>query len=99
MSEAVLLAGAGIEFHTAFARYEETNLHRAELFDDAIDKGLRQIGLFPRSAPEYIGRYRRLVLGHFPYALYYAIDGLRVYVHAILDPRTPLATIRRRLGI
>ncbi len=99
MSEAILLAGAEIEFHTAYARLAETSLHRAELFDIAVQKGLQQIGLFPRSAPEHLGRYRRLLLGHFPYALYYAIDGPRICVHALLDPRLPLVTLRRRLGI
>ena len=80
MSEAILLAGAEIEFHTAYARLAETSLHRAELFDLAVQKGLQQIGLFPRSAPEHLGRYRRLLLGHFPSALYYAIDGPRICV-------------------
>ena len=99
MSEVILLAGAEIEFHTAYSRLAETSLHRAELFDIAVQKGLHQIGLFPRSAPEHIGRYRRLLFGHFPYALYNAIDGSRICVHALLDSRLPLATIRRRLDI
>ena len=99
MSDAVLLAGAEIEFHEAYARLAGSGFGRADRFDHLVQEGLRQLAGFPRSGPEYIAPYRRLVLREFPYALYYALEGRRVLVHALLDLRQNPDSVRRRLGI
>lgn len=97
--ETALLLGARIEFHSIFGRLAEFSEARAEEFDETVHEGMEQLSQFPHSAPLHIGRYRRLVLAGFPYALYYAVDGTRVFVHAILDTRLSRVAIARRLGL
>ena len=97
--EASLLAGANVEFFTIFAKLAEINFKTAQLFDDLVHHGLGQIAQFPHSAPLFVDRYRRLRLGRLPFALFYAIDAKRVFVHAILDIRLPRYAILRRLGL
>ena len=99
MNDAVLLAGAEIEFHEAYSRLADSSFARADCFDQMVQEGLRQLAGFPRSGPEYIAPYRRLVLRDFPYARYYALEGRRVLVHALLDVRQNPDSVRRRLGI
>ena len=98
-NEAALLLGAQIEFQSIFARFADSSFARAEAFDQLVHEGLRQIAKFPHSAPRHIGRYHRLLLRKPPYALFYAVEGNRVFVHAILDIRQPREAIARRLGL
>jgi plasmid stabilization system protein ParE len=99
VNEAILLAGAEIEFHSVYAQLAASGFARAERFDHTVQEALRQLAHFPRSAPEHLGRYRRLLLDDFPYALYYAVEGRRVFVHALLDTRQSPEAIRRRIGL
>ena len=98
-NEAALLLGAQVEFHTLFAKFAASSMARAQDFDRLVQEGMQQLEQFPHSAPLYVERYHRLLLGKFPYALFYAIEGQRVFVHAILDIRQPLNVIVRRLGL
>jgi plasmid stabilization system protein ParE len=98
-NEAALLLGAQVEFHSIFARLAESSFARAEAFDRLVHDGLQQLTRFPHSAPQHIGRYHRLLLEKLPYALYYAVEGRRVFVHAILDVRQSREAVARRLGL
>ena len=98
-NEAALLLGAQVDFHSIFGRFAESNPVRAEAFDRLVHEGMQQLEQFPHSAPFHIGRYHRLLLGKLPYALFYAVEGRRVFVHAILDIRQPREVIARRLGL
>jgi plasmid stabilization system protein ParE len=99
VSEAILLTGAEIEFHQIYSKLAESSFTRADRFDRTIHEALRQLAIFSRSAPEDVGSYRRLVLRGFPYALYYTIEGPRVFVQALVDTRQHPESIRRRLGL
>ena len=99
VSEAVLLIGAEIDFNAIYGRFALTSVGRADAFDHAVNEALDQIGRFPFSAPTHEDCFRRLMLGGYSLALYYVIEGRRVFVHAILDSRQSPEAIRRRLGL
>jgi plasmid stabilization system protein ParE len=98
VSEVVLLAGAEIHFHEVYAQLAVHGFARAERFDNVVQEAFQQLAAYPRSAPEFIGKYRRLLLGEFPFALYYIIEGERIFIHALLDIRQSPESILRRLG-
>jgi ParE toxin of type II toxin-antitoxin system, parDE len=98
-NEATLLLGAQIEFQAIFNRFAEYSFARARDFDRLVHEGMQQLEQFPRSAPLHIGRYHRLRLEDLPYGLFYAIEGQRIFIHAILDIRQPREAIARRLGV
>ena len=99
MSEACLLLGAEIDFHTIYGRLALSSVARADRFDRVVHKALQQLGDFPNSAPAFEEPFRRLVLKGFFLAFYYVVENQRVFVHAILDSRQPLTSIRLRLGL
>ena len=98
-NEPVLLLGAEVEFHALFAHLAEQSFARAERFDRLVHQAMLQLAQFPRSAQTHAGRYRRLLIDDFPYALFYAVENERVFVHAILDVRQSPSAIRLRLGL
>ena len=99
MFELVTLLGAEIEIQTAYIHLSESNFQRAEKFDANLQAAFHQLKTFPHSGPVYSGRIHRLVLSPGPYALFYAFDKTRVYIHAFLDTRQQPEMIARRLGI
>ena len=99
MSEAVLLTGAENQFHELYARFALSSFARADQFDRLITDALRQLSDFPSSAPEFIHPFRRLALPRFFLAVYYVIEGRRVFVHALLDSRLPQSAVRRHLDL
>ena len=99
MSESSLLLGAEVDFHTIYGRLALSSVARADRFDRIVHKALQQLGDFPKSAPAFEEPFRRLVLKGFFLAFYYVVENQRVFVHAILDTRLPLTSIRHRLGL
>ncbi|MGF1656328.1 MAG: hypothetical protein ACFCU3_05040 [Verrucomicrobiales bacterium] len=89
--EVELLLGAEIEFLELYSVYGDRFY---VLFDECLD----QIRKFPRSAPIYTSPFHRLLIRKTPYALFYAVEGRRVLIHAILDLRMSPSRIAERLG-
>jgi hypothetical protein len=96
--EVVVLAGAESDLWSAWVRYEELANGLGEKFEKAVRIGLIHLGQFPRSAPIYIGDFRRLLLRRFDHGIFYRMHGSRVVVVAILGLRQSPASIRQRLG-
>ena len=99
MPEVVLLAGAEADSLDIFMRLESRNPDAADGFLRRLDDCLAQISMHPESAPTFVGKYRRLVMRGFPFGIFFAEEGARVFVHAVLDLRQSPEAIRRRLEL
>ena len=96
--EVVVLRGAESDLQSAFNHYEDKAEGLGEEFLLAIDGSLTAVGQFPEMARVYHKTIRRLVISRFPYGIFYAVEGQRIIVHAVLDLRQDPENIRNRLG-
>jgi len=53
-------------------------------FATAVQEAVERLTLFPESAPMVAGKNRRILLGRFPYALYYQVQKPAISVVACL---------------
>jgi plasmid stabilization system protein ParE len=95
--EVTVLLGAEIEFQEAYGRLQTER--RQDAFEAEFADALGNLSCFPRMAPVFHPPYHRWRLIGFPHALYYSIEGNRVFIHAVIDTRADLASTYRRLGI
>ena len=63
-----------------------------------LDACLGPLSEHPESAPIFEGGTRRLVMRGYPFGIFFAVEGGRLMVQAILDLRQSPESIRRRLG-
>jgi len=82
--ELVLLHLAEVDLQNGFDRYEGYRDGLGEIFLEFVEIGLNQIKSFPKSAPVYTKSYRRLLIGRFPYGIFYSIYPTRIEVYRFL---------------
>ena len=99
MQEVVVLSGAESDLLAIYAHHLALSEDEAARFAARLDYRLNQLRDFPELGPPFHTPYRRLVLGKFPYSIFYSVTGTRVFVQAILNLRTDRAAIRQRLGL
>lgn len=92
-----LLRGAEADLLEIYVRLEEDREGLGERFYRILDFALERLRQHPELAPVYRGAYRRLVLRPFGLGVFYAIEGDRLMVGAILDLRQSPESIERRL--
>ncbi len=63
-----------------------------------LDAAFTYIRTFPEIAPLFHGRYRRLLIPHFPYGIFYSLESDRVIIAAVMNLQQNPAVIQRRLG-
>lgn len=68
-----------------------------EDFYERVDDALSRLLQFPESGPIYSIPFRRLLLPKTPYGIFYAIEGHRILIHAILDLRGDPQRVLQRL--
>ena len=98
MPEVILLAGAENDSLDIFARLEARDADAADAFHGRLDACLGPLSEHPESAPIFEGGTRRLVMRGYPFGIFFAVEGGRLMVQAILDLRQSPESIRRRLG-
>jgi toxin ParE1/3/4 len=98
VSELVLLYSADADIQRAYERYEEFQEGRGTVFMLHLDAALTLLRNFPEIGPVFYRNYRRLLVSGFPHGIFYAIEGQRIVVSAVMDARQDPAVIRRRLG-
>jgi len=82
---------AAADIDAAYEWYEEQRLGLGEEFLAAIDKAMRFIVENPDAYPTVHRGTRRILLGRFPYGLYYRIAGDQLVVVACMHAaRHPL---------
>lgn len=67
--------------------YEEQREGLGEEFVRHVREGMNAIKARPESRPTVWEDVRRLILKHFPYAIFYVVDATRVAVIAVLHHR------------
>ena len=97
MVDLILLLQADHDIQAAFDRYEAYQPGRGEHFLRQLDVALTLLRCHPELARVYAGPYRRLLVREFPFGIFYAREGKRIVVAAVLDLRQNPRTIRRRL--
>ena len=97
MTELILLLQADIDIQSAFARYEEYQPGRGEIFIRQLDAALTLLREHPEAAPIYGGPYRRLLIREFPFGVFYQSQPSRIIVAAVMDLRQDPQSIQRKL--
>ena len=97
--ELIFLRGAESDLIEIYSRYLDRSSDAADRFYDFTDSRLDLLQISPELAPVYESPYRRLVLGRYPYGVFYSIERRRIVIAAILDLRQDPVQIRRRLGL
>jgi hypothetical protein len=67
MTDLILLLQADLDLQTAFARYEDFQSGRGEIFMRQVDAALTLLRQHPEIAPVYSRAYRRMLVRDFPY--------------------------------
>jgi plasmid stabilization system protein ParE len=98
MIDLILLLQADLDIQAAFARYEDYQAGRGEVFLRHLDAALALLRQHPELAPVYEGTYRRMLVRDFPYGMFYQALPTRIVVVAVMDLRQDPQSIRRKLG-
>ena len=99
MPAVTFLAGADRDVFEIFARLEARSPDAADTFLQRMADSVRQLGDHPESASVFVAPFRRLVMRGYPFAIFYSVEGDRLFVQAVLDLRQGPEAIRRRLGL
>ena len=88
---------AEAEIDTAHAWYQRQSSSAASRFLIEVDATIERVLANPFAGPKAFTKYRKLVVDHFPFCVYYRIDGHTVQVMAIAhDRRKPGYWLKRR---
>ena len=98
MSELILLLSADLDVQGAFDYYEDYQEGRGAVFLKHLDAAFEQLRRFPESGTRFHGNYRRLLVAHFPYGIFYTVAARGVIVAGIIDTRRDPEAVLRRLG-
>lgn len=95
-AEVVVLSRAEDQITVEYGRYSDWD--RAERFLRAIYQHLEYLESFPEIGRPFSGRYRKLSVAHYPYGIFYVIEGRRVMVVGVIFLGLNEQEIKRRLG-
>ncbi|MCP5542001.1 MAG: type II toxin-antitoxin system RelE/ParE family toxin [Akkermansiaceae bacterium] len=91
------LAGAAGDLLSIYREISDFSDAHAESFSTRLDRRLSQLSRFPELGPPFSERFRRLVLGKFPYAIFYSTSGDRIFIHGIFHLQINPLLIKTRL--
>jgi len=97
MMDLIFLLQADLDIQAAFARYEDYQSGRGEIFMRQLDVAFTLLRQHPKIAPVYAGSYRRMLIRDFPYGIFYEAQPTRLVVAAIIDLKQDPRTIRQKL--
>jgi plasmid stabilization system protein ParE len=80
----------------AFSWYEGQQLGLGREFETHLDRAIAVIRAMPAAGSPVHRTLRRCLLGRFPFAVYYALEGDVIVVRAVLHHRRDPRTWRRR---
>lgn len=98
MTELILLLSADLEVQRAFAHYEDYQEGRGAIFLHHLETAFEQLRHFPESGARFHRSYRRLLVPHFPYGIFYTIEARGIVVTGVADTRQDPKSILRRLS-
>ena len=71
----------------AFSWYEAQRAGLGWSFGDKLDEAFRLVLDYPEAGPEVYRGLRRVLVDHFPYAIYYSLPTNAVAIRAVLHTR------------
>ena len=80
------------------ARFEASERSAFGLME-LIEHALALISAFPEIGPIYVRPFRRFLLQDKTTALFYTVEGRRVFIHALYDLRQDPSYLKRKLGL
>lgn len=95
--EIVLLLQADADIQQAFDGYENYQDGRGEIFLHQLDLAFGLLKQFPEIGPGFHRQYRRLLVGEFPYGIFYTIEGERIIVIRVQHLRQDIEAIIAKL--
>jgi plasmid stabilization system protein ParE len=75
------------ELDCGFEWYELRQKGLGFKFLDAIENSVKNLLFFPELYGIYYKNFRRCIIKHFPYSVFYTIEGQNIIIHAIFDNR------------
>jgi plasmid stabilization system protein ParE len=91
------LSGAAGDLLGIYREISDFSDAHAVAFSLRLERRLAQLAKFPEMGPPFSNRIRRLVLGKFPYAVFYSINGERIFIHGIFHLQVHSLLIESRL--
>lgn len=85
------------DIDAAFAWYSERDQSVAGRFFDDIEEIVTRIAVNPYQFPDVHRGARRALLNHFPYALYFRVEGEAVTVLAVMHHKRSPSLWKRRI--
>ena len=95
--ELIVLLGAESDIQVAFNRFEEYREGVGLKFLQELELAYEYLRRHPRIGRLYANNRRRLLVPNFPFGIFYAVEGDRIVVSAVLDLRQDPDRIRERL--
>lgn len=77
--------------------YEAQSPGIGQYFLDSLYSDIDSLTLYAGIHPKKFGDFHWLLSKHFPYAIYYTVDGELISVHAVLDCRQDPSKLEERL--
>jgi len=94
MIELVVLSRAESELQRIYNRLEDFQAGRGQEFLRRLDLAFAHLQQFPEIGPVFFKTYRRLLLGQFPFGLFYSVEGNRLIIITAASLQQDPASIR-----
>lgn len=94
-----ILGAARRDLIRGYRFYEQQAAGVGRYFLDTLYSDIESLGLYAGIHPMKFGGYHRLLSRHFPWAVYYKVNGDIVFVHAVLDNRANPSSAQQRLKV
>jgi plasmid stabilization system protein ParE len=95
--EIIVLLAAELDIQAAFNRFEEYKEGFGIKFIQELELAYEYLSRHPRIGRLYANNRRRFLIPNFPFGIFYAVEGDRIVISAILDLRQDPERIRKRL--
>ena len=92
-----ILGAARRDLMTGYRFYERQAEGIGRYFLDSLYSDIESLQISAGVHAVCFGRYHRLLSRHFPWSVYYRIEGDEIRIYAILDNRRNPDSIRNRL--
>jgi plasmid stabilization system protein ParE len=85
--ELIVLLAAELDIQTAYNRFEDFKEGFGLKFIQDLELAYEYLSNHPRVGRLYKSNRRRFLLSRYPFGIFYAVEGSRIVISAILDRR------------
>lgn len=75
------------ELDSAFAWYESRRKGLGFEFLESVENSLNRLLMFPELYAVCYANFRRCVIKHFPYVIFYTLENQDIVIHAVFNSR------------